>query len=144
MVMKEQDLYVSLRVDGDISRRDLENLLQSGAGGHKDGLDLVIGGNYVHVWSNDSYDPQRRTGDPREDFLYYRWWVDVESTDDHRTVEEQVELTNRMLALLRARGLQVVAACNFEERLDSGGYPETGLAEIAPATSGQLVGSDVA
>lgn len=57
--------------------------------------------------------------DTQDDFTLWRHFVEVNAADDAITLQAFLAALARVVAALRARGLRVVAACDFEERLEA-------------------------
>lgn len=56
--------------------------------------------------------------DAQDDFTLWRHFVEVDAADDATSFQNFLAALARVLAL-RARGLRVMAACDFEKRLEA-------------------------
>ncbi|PAT37998.1 hypothetical protein [Vandammella animalimorsus] len=57
--------------------------------------------------------------DTQDDFTLWRHFVEVDAADDEITFQAFLAALARLVAALRARGLRVVAACDFEAQLEA-------------------------
>ncbi|PAT33906.1 hypothetical protein CK625_13175 [Vandammella animalimorsus] len=57
--------------------------------------------------------------DTQDDFSLWRHFVEVNAADDAITLQAFSAALAPVVAALRARGLRVVAACDFEEQLEA-------------------------
>ncbi|MDO4724045.1 MAG: hypothetical protein Q4A97_04710 [Comamonadaceae bacterium] len=57
--------------------------------------------------------------DAQDDFTLWRHFVEVNAADDEITCQAFLAALAHVVAALRARGLRVAAACDFEEQLEA-------------------------
>lgn len=68
----------------------------------------------ISVMKNDEYDPKRAKGE--DGFLYFRYYLEVEPTDDESR-DSFIKFLSNLLQFLWSRHFDAVAACSFEGEL---------------------------
>lgn len=111
-------LYCKLYVAGAADTRALTLAIDEIAPGAatptdhaSDDLSLDIG---VHAESR-----HLPLSDEQDDFLRWRHYVEVDAASEDTAFEPFLAELARLVAGLRARGLRVVAACDFEDELNA-------------------------
>lgn len=72
--------------------------------------------NWIAVWPNDDYDP-KKTSDPEEGFLHYRYRIEVSPLNKGASVDDQVRIANELKRVLESMGAVVAVCADFEELL---------------------------
>lgn len=74
----------------------------------------------LDVRTNDDYSGQSLARDP-SDFVYFPFTVEVEAARNNMPVDSYLSVVGRVMEALAISGMQVVAACDWEERLPGRG-----------------------
>ncbi len=116
-VIQGEDLYCKLFVagaaDADALTVAVDDIsvgaVMPGDGPGHSVLDIAVHAQVHHLPLDDKQD----------DFLLWRHYLDIEAVSADTTFEVFLVEVVRLIIGLRARGLRVVAACNFEDTLDA-------------------------
>ena len=116
--MQGEDLYCKLFVAGAADYDALSEAVNaitggSGASGADPAEVLVL---EIYVKSQSRHLP---LSDEQDDFMLWRHYIDIDAADAHTPFDAFFAEVVRLVVGLRARGLRVVAACDFEDELEA-------------------------
>lgn len=119
MVSTEERLYCKMFVQSDASRDELIEYLRAVTRGTIDRWTILNSTMEMDVRRNeDARSP--RTGPKQDEFLYYRFYIDIEPSPDAKR-SEYIHGIGVVLEQLWSRGMKAVAACDFEAELPRSG-----------------------
>ena len=108
-----RDLYCKIFVDTKSRHADLVGWVCEILGGRVREYEVSCDALVADVLENDEHG---RTGLTGPEFLYYRYFVDIEPNAGIDR-DAYIERVRSLVAGLRDRGCSVVAACDFEDEL---------------------------
>lgn len=110
------DLYCKLFVHAPMTRDELVDWFARSEGGRVRLRTITTQTMELDVSSNDESDPQR--ADKDDGFLYFPFIVDVTPAENAGR-DAYVARVDAVMRSMRAAGMRVVAACDFEDELAS-------------------------
>ncbi|MEM5769584.1 MAG: 1,4-dihydroxy-6-naphthoate synthase [Bacillota bacterium] len=119
-MFEDENLYCKMFIDfgGELSQADqLIAKLTNGSIKFKWGL-IETAFAELDVRRNDDFKTpkERRSQDPEDAFLFWKYYIDVEPTEGTARTN-YVSMVGRLLLDLWAKGINAVAACSFEAEL---------------------------
>ena len=106
----EPDWYCKLFIRADMSKEELLDLLNLHLRGVKQGIRTIRTELLeLDLIGNDEYVPGSW------DFLFWRYYADLEAVTEERVA--YVRCIRKLMAFLRERQIETVAACDFEQEL---------------------------
>jgi hypothetical protein len=117
MITKMNNMYCELYVNSLHSRDGLSDAIQAVAQGTFDGCYIDCDWGSLYVRKNNEYSPLKARGE--SGFLYYRYVVEINTIDNAGTTSAYVDGIRNLISRLRYLNALVVAACDFEDQLDS-------------------------
>lgn len=113
-------MYTRIYVNGDADVLTVVDIIASATSGTID-WSTVIGMNCnIHVEQSDDFSPQALSVDP-SDFIHFPINVEVESINTDMTLAGYLSVVSTVMESLARSGMQVVAACEWEDQLPGGG-----------------------
>ncbi len=114
-------MYCKIYVDSKADKGQLLDLIASINSGSINMRTVSSPELQVDLVVNEDFD-EKRTKQNGDQFLFYRYYLDVEPTESVRR-ERYVESVGKLLERLWQSGCKAVAACDFESELPRmGGY----------------------
>lgn len=121
--MDTPDLGCSVFVNCTLSEDELSSLLCHALHGHYRNTSIRTRYLFADVTRNKDLDPTK-IGDPLDGFIFYPYKIEIDplaSLDVRRYSEDDVrqykQSIARAISVLRSAGMDVVAACSFEDEL---------------------------
>lgn len=117
----EFDLFTKIFLDTDVEKAFIIETVSKIVKGTVDGSNILTEQTDIYIFNNGDFaEDKRNQGD--DEFLYYKYYFEIEPTEDTIDSSFILEISNLLTALWEA-GYKAVAACNFEELLPrKGGY----------------------
>ena len=104
------DWYCKLFICAEMSEKELLDLINLHLHGIKQGIRTIRTGLLeLDLIRNDEYVPGS------QDFLFWRYCADLEAVTEERVA--YVRCIRKLMAFLRERQIETVAACDFEQEL---------------------------
>ncbi len=116
-------MYCKIYVDSDMNEDQLMGLItRITSGSVISRISTVSTEDFnIYIDSNEDFDESRRLRG-QDQFLFYRYYLDIDPTDNATQVR-YIESVSNLLQGLWLSGCKAVASCDFESKLPrSGGY----------------------
>lgn len=111
-------LQFLIMVDGPVEAAELLDAIRSrltdAVPYRRDSID--VRGNLLEINPNEGADPQLAATD-EDDYLYYRWRVELTPTDRSVDQEHQIALARELLRAIEGPGVRATVCAAFEDRL---------------------------
>jgi len=110
------ELYCKVFIDSPQSWEQLKTLVCAENHGEDRGFTIYFPWGWVDLRKNDEWSPEK-VGQP-DGFLFSKYYADIEPAKE---IDEAVYVRNvaNLVSSLRATGILVVPACDFEQSLES-------------------------
>lgn len=116
-----EELYTKLFVNSERSQQDLFAFVAEVSSGEGEERWTVVSGDYeMDVRLNDEGTEEARRTHPG-DFLYFPFTVEVVAEGNPSDVANYVRFVGSLMTELHAKGMQVVASCDWEGELPGRG-----------------------
>ncbi len=115
-VMMKDHLFCKIFVESVLTGKDLTHVISNIVNGTIELEHYITSAEMeIDVLENDEYD-EILSKDSNKGFLYYRYYLEIETTDDVAKSNYIFKISN-LLENLWHQGNKAVAACDFEEEL---------------------------
>lgn len=118
---EEFDLFTKIFVDGDVDKEMLLNTVSNIVMGTISGSSISTKQAEIFIFNNGDFDEDKRN-QGNDGFLYYKYYLEIEPTEDVGDRNYVLEISNLLTKLWDA-DFKAIASCDFEDLLPrKGGY----------------------
>ncbi|MCM3134248.1 1,4-dihydroxy-6-naphthoate synthase [Paenibacillus polysaccharolyticus] len=118
---KEFDLFTKIFVDSDLDKEMLLNTVSTIFMSTISGSSILTEQSEIFIFNNGDFDEEKRD-QGNGGFLYYRYYLEIEPTEDADDHSFILEISN-LLTKLWDNDFEAIASCDFEDLLPrKGGY----------------------
>ncbi|RAT95815.1 hypothetical protein [Brevibacillus sp. Leaf182] len=118
---EEFDLFTKIFVDGDVDKEMLLNTVSNIVMGTISGSSISTKQAEIFIFNNGDFDEDKRN-QGNDGFLYYKYYLEIEPTEDVGYRNYVLEISNLLTKLWDA-DFKAIASCDFEDLLPrKGGY----------------------
>jgi hypothetical protein len=118
---EEYDLFTKIFVDSDVDKEMLLDTVSTIVMGTISGSSILTKQAEIFIFNNGDFDKDKRN-QGNDGFLYYKYYLEIEPTEDVIDRNYVVEISNLLTKLWDA-DFKAIASCDFEDLLPrKGGY----------------------
>lgn len=118
---EEFDLFTKIFVDSDVDKEILLDTVSNFVMGTISGSSILTKQAEIFIFNNGDFDEDKRNQED-DSFLYYKYYLEIEPTEDVGGRIYVLEIANLLTKLWDA-DFKAIASCDFEDLLPKkGGY----------------------
>ncbi|NMM54792.1 MULTISPECIES: hypothetical protein [Paenibacillus] len=118
---EEYDLFTKIFVDSDVDKEMLLDTVSTIVMGTISGSSILTKQAEIFIFNNGDFDKDKRN-QGNDGFLYYKYYLEIEPTEDVIDRNYVLEISNLLTKLWDA-DFKAIASCDFEDLLPrKGGY----------------------
>lgn len=118
---EEYDLFTKIFVDSDDDKEMLLDTVSNIVMGNISGSSILTEQAEIFIFNNGDFDKDKRN-QGNDGFLYYKYYLEIEPTEDVIDRNYVLEISNLLTRLWDA-DFKAIASCDFEDLLPrKGGY----------------------
>lgn len=118
---EEFDLFTKIFVDSDVDKEMLLDTVSNYVMGTISGSSILTKQAEIFIFNNGDFDEDKRN-EGNDGFLYYKYYLEIEPTEDTNDRNYVLEISNLLTKLWNAE-FKAIASCDFEDLLPrKGGY----------------------
>lgn len=118
---EEFDLFTKIYVDSDVDKEMLLDTVSNIVTGTISGSSILTMQAEIFIFNNGDFDEDKRN-QGNDGFLYYKYYLEIEPTEDVDDRNYILEISNLLTKLWDA-DFKAIASCDFEDLLPrKGGY----------------------
>lgn len=118
---EEFDLFTKIFVDSDVDKVMLLDTVSNIVMGTISGSSILTKQAEIFIFNNGDFDEEKRN-QGNDGFLYYKYYLEIEPTEDVSDRNYVLEISNLLTKLWDA-DFKAIASCDFEDLLPrKGGY----------------------
>lgn len=115
------DLFTKIFVDSDVDKETLLDTVSNIVMGTISGSSTLTKQAEIFIFNNGDFDEDKRN-QGNDGFLYYKYYLEIEPTEDANDHNYVLEISNLLTKLWNA-DFKAIASCDFEDLLPrKGGY----------------------
>ncbi|MNM90804.1 hypothetical protein D3C81_1030790 [compost metagenome] len=115
------DLFTKIFVDSDVDKEMLLDTVSNIVMGTISGSSILTKQAEIFIFNNGDFDEDKRN-QGNDGFLYYKYYLEIEQTEDADESNYVLEISNLLTKLWNA-DFKAIASCDFEDLLPrKGGY----------------------
>ncbi|MGG0888076.1 1,4-dihydroxy-6-naphthoate synthase [Brevibacillus parabrevis] len=115
------DLFTKIFVDSDVDKEMLLDTVSNIVMGAISGSSILTKQTEIFIFNNGDFDEDKRN-QGNDGFLYYKYYLEIEPTEDADDRNYVLEISNLLTKLWNA-DFKAIASCDFEDLLPrKGGY----------------------
>lgn len=118
---EKYDLFTKIFVDSDVDKEILLDTVSNIVMGTINGSSILTKQAEIFIFKNGDFDEDKRN-QGTDGFLYYKYYLEIEPTEDADDRNYVLEVSNLLTNLWNA-DFKAIASCDFEDLLPrKGGY----------------------
>lgn len=119
--MEEYDLFTKIFVDSDVDKEMLLDAVSNIVKGTISGSSILTKHSEIIIFNNSDFDKDK-INQGNDGFLYYKYYLEIEPTENGGEANYVLEISNLLTKLWDA-DFKAIASCDFENLLPrKGGY----------------------